>query len=71
MHACTNCGKEISAERNARIMELRGKPAMLCAACGKAKVERFNRNRDKRALNAMLRDMCGTSAASARRDMGL
>ena len=29
------------------------------------------RNADARAKNQILRDMCGTSAAAARRDMGI
>ena len=33
--------------------------------------ERIRRNAEKRGTNQMLRDLTGTSAAAARRDMGL
>lgn len=38
---------------------------------GKFYCVKCRRNRDARAKNQILRDICGTSAAAARRDMGL
>jgi len=40
-------------------------------ATGKLYCPKCRRNRDRRLQNAMLRDLCGTSARAARLDMGL
>ena len=42
-----------------------------CDDCTKAALRAYKRNRDSRAKNAILREVCGTSARAAREDMGL
>ena len=65
---CWKCGTETQqpSERH---------PGMgFCSACrGKARadIKRRARNADRRARNAILQEMCGTSARAAREDMGL
>lgn len=43
----------------------------VCNACARRAILAYKRNRAKREQNAILRELCGTSARAAREDMGL
>ena len=70
MLQCIKCGLVIETGRIARFIA-RGKMPHFCESCGKANGARIRRNQAARDRNAILREMCGTSAAAARRDMGM
>jgi len=48
-----------------------GKKTCGSPACLHKNLIRAKRNKQRREENAILRELCGTSAAAARRDMGL
>ena len=70
MQTCTDCGGEIEAEMVARFAR-HGHVATYCERCGHKLISAKARNTDRRERNAALRELCGTSAAAARRDMGI
>lgn len=75
---CVECGSDIEADRAAKVYEVSGHPAQYCKTCAQRIKEqrikerqRNERNAANRARNEALRVLCGTSAAAARRDMGM
>ena len=71
MNRCKQCGGGIGEARMARVLEHLGRPATLCRDCVRKNIARRERNEMRREQNAILRELCGTSARAARLDMGM